>query len=93
MQKLVIFGAGQNAELALHEFSRDPQIEVVAFTVDRNHLSGNEFRGRPLVAFEEVESCYELSEHAMYVAISFRGVNRLRAEKYAQAKAKGQAER
>lgn len=87
--KIVIFGAGEIAELADYYFSRDSQYEVVGFVVDRAFLKQTEFRGRPVVAFEEVEERFAPEHHAMFVAISYAKVNAVRAEKVAAARAKG----
>jgi sugar O-acyltransferase (sialic acid O-acetyltransferase NeuD family) len=89
MKKLILFGTGQNAALAMSVFSQDSPYEVVAFTVDREYLHGGYFFDLPVVPFEEVEFCYPPEEYAMFISVSFRKVNQLRAEKYEQAKAKG----
>jgi sugar O-acyltransferase (sialic acid O-acetyltransferase NeuD family) len=45
--------------------------------------------GKPVVPFEQVESVFPPAEHGMLVALSYQRLNRLREEKYYQAKAKG----
>lgn len=89
MSKVIIFGNGQNAALALDTLSRDSPFQVVAFTVDRDYIQEDPWLGLPVVPFEDVESAYPPEGHGMLVAVSYRQVNRLRAEKYAQARAKG----
>jgi sugar O-acyltransferase (sialic acid O-acetyltransferase NeuD family) len=89
MEKVIIFGNGQVAAAAFSFLSHDPAYEVVAFTVDRKYILENPFFGRPVLPFEEIERLLPPAGHRMQVAISFRQVNRLRAEKYEQAKAKG----
>lgn len=89
MAKLVIFGAGDIARLADVYFTRDSEHEVVAFTVDAAYRRGETFLGRPFVDAEQVTDRYPPSEHAMFVALSYARMNRLRAEKYAQMKDKG----
>ena len=86
MAKLVIFGASDIAKLAHYYFSKDSLHEVVAFTVDRAFLGMKTFQGLPLVAFEDVTSAYPPLEFKMFVAVSYAKMNRVRAEKYAQAK-------
>lgn len=89
MSKVVIFGAGEIAQLAHFYLTHDSEHEVIAFTVDRAYLTGNTFCGLPLLAFEQIEQHYPPQTHAMFVAISYAKVNQVRAAKYEQAKQKG----
>jgi sugar O-acyltransferase (sialic acid O-acetyltransferase NeuD family) len=68
---------------------RDSEHEVVAFTVNAEHLTEEEWRGLPVVPFENLEQSHPPEEFSMYVAVGYRGVNRIRAERYEEAKAKG----
>lgn len=87
--KIVIFGATESAKLSHFYFTHDSPYEVVAFTIDREYIKANEYCGLPLVPFEEIESLYPPSAYKMFVAIQFGRVNRTRAEKYTEVKAKG----
>lgn len=90
MEKVVIFGAGQYAELFHYVLTHDSPYQVAGFTVDRPYLpeEGTLF-GLPVVAFDEVQSCFPPSEYRMFVCLSFQKVNTLREEKYLQAKEMG----
>ena len=87
--KLVLFGTGDIARLAHVYFSTDSEHEVVAFTVDREYCDSDRFRDLPLVPFDEVVKRYPPPAHAMFIAVSYAQMNRVRMEKYAAAKAKG----
>ena len=89
MAKLVIFGAGDIARLAHFYFTRDSEHSVAAFTVDRSFRQADTLEGLPLVDFEHVRETYPPSNHQMFVALSYSNMNRVRAEKYVQAKAMG----
>lgn len=89
MSRLIIFGAGDIARLAHFYFTRDSEHEVVAFTVDSQYRNGETFLDLPLVPFEEVTTRYPPDEYKMFVALSYAGMNKLRAEKYQAAKQKG----
>jgi len=89
MSKLVIFGAGDIARLAHFYFTRDSEHEVAAFTVDQKYRQTDTFLDLPLIPFEEVSKSYSPAEHKMFVALSYARMNKLREEKYHQAKAKG----
>ncbi len=89
MARLVIFGSGDIARLAHHYFTRDSDHEVIAFTVDEQYRQGDTFLDLPLVPFAEVVETYPPSEYKMFVALSYAGMNKLRAKKYRQAKQYG----
>jgi sugar O-acyltransferase (sialic acid O-acetyltransferase NeuD family) len=87
--KIVIFGAGDIARLAEFYFSTDSEHEVVAFTVDAEHLTGETFLDRPLISFDRMPSAYPPSSYKMFVALSYARMNRVREAKYCDAKAAG----
>ncbi|MGL2966848.1 acetyltransferase [Flavobacterium sp. XGLA_31] len=89
MEKIIIFGVSQLASLAHFYFEHDTPHQVVAFTVDRDYIEENEFRGLPVVAFEDIEEKYPPSEFKMFLPISFKQMSFLRKAKYEEAKAKG----
>jgi sugar O-acyltransferase (sialic acid O-acetyltransferase NeuD family) len=87
--KVVVFGAGKIAEEVLAYFTLDSPHEVVAFTVDGEFAAANEYLGLPVVPFEEVERRYPPGEFAMFVAMAYQDLNRLRARKCDEAREKG----
>jgi sugar O-acyltransferase (sialic acid O-acetyltransferase NeuD family) len=89
MSHIIIFGVGPFAEMAHYFFTHDSDHTVVAFTVDGEYVREPTFQGLPVVAFEEVESAYPPGDHGMFVAVGIRGVNARRADKVAEAEAKG----
>lgn len=89
MNKVIVFGAGDIAQLAHFYLTHDSDREVVAFTVDKAYLKVEEFCGLPVVAFEDVTSKYPPESNDMFIAVSYAKINAVRAEKYNQAKQKG----
>jgi sugar O-acyltransferase (sialic acid O-acetyltransferase NeuD family) len=89
MARVIVVGAGKIADEAYFYLTNDSEHEVVAFSVDRAFIPGEEKHGLPIVAFEEVEDAYPPSEYRMFVALGYQDLNRLRAAKYEAAKAKG----
>ena len=89
MAKVLVFGVSQWAELAHFYLTHDSPHEVVAFTLDREYLVEEEYKGLPVVAFDEVEARYPPSEYKMFIPMSFKRMNHARAEKYQAAKEKG----
>jgi len=89
MEKVILFGNGQMAEIAHCYITRDTDMQVVGFTVDRAYMEDNSFLALPLMPFEEIDDIMPPSEFKMFVPIGAKNMNRMRAEKYAQAKNKG----
>lgn len=89
MSKLVIFGTGSFAQLAHFYFANDSEHEVVAFTVNEDHMSELEFNGLPVEVFEEIEHRYPPGAFKMFVAVGYKGLNRVRAGIYSEAKETG----
>jgi sugar O-acyltransferase (sialic acid O-acetyltransferase NeuD family) len=89
MQQIVIFGAGEIAELADFYFTHDSNFTVTGFTVDQAYLGGTRFCGRPVVPFERVRESFPPEKYGLFVALSYSKVNDLRALKVAVARAAG----
>lgn len=89
MAKVIIFGTSQWAELAHFYLTHDSEHEVVAFTLDPDYIKEPTFKGLPVVAFDEVEKHFPPSSYKMFIPISFKKMNHLRAEKYDAAKQRG----
>lgn len=89
MAKVVVFGTSQWAELAHFYLTHDSEHDVVAFTLDRDYIEAAEYKGLPVVAFDEVEKHFPPGEYKMFIPMSFKKMNHLRAEKYTEAKDKG----
>lgn len=88
-KSLIIFGAGDIAQLAHYYFTKDSGYEVVAFAVDAAYVTANEFCGLPVVPFEELAGRYSPIKHDLFVALSYSKLNQVRKEKYLAAKALG----
>lgn len=82
MNKLVIFGAGDIAELAHYYFTHDSDYSVVAFTVDNTYCTVKTFLGIEVVPFSEVPTKFPPQEYDVFVALSYSKLNALRKEKY-----------
>ena len=89
MKKLVVFGTGDIARLAHFYFSRDAGRTLAGFTVDAAYRTAETFLDLPLVDFEGVSERFPPSDFELFVALSYRNMNRLRAERYRAVKALG----
>lgn len=89
MKDLVIFGAGDIAQLAHVYFTQDSPRRVAAFTVDAAYRQAESLMGLPVVPFEELPARFPPDHCDAFVALSYARVNRLRAEKCAALRALG----
>jgi len=89
MKKIVIFGTKDFAELAHFYISADGIDQVCAFTMDKDYIEQNEFKGLPVVPFEELETLYPPQDYYIFVPMSYSSLNESRKRKYYEAKAKG----
>ena len=88
-QRIVVVGDGETADLACEYFTHDSACEVVAFSVEASYLTRGRLFDLPVVPFEELETLYPPSEYALFVAISYTKLNRVRARLYGLAKSRG----
>lgn len=88
-RRIVLFGTGPVAKMAHFLLTNESAHEVVACTVDRGFLKQERAFGLPVVPFEEVVDRYPPDECAMFVAVGYRRMNHLRAEKCAAARSMG----
>ena len=89
MKKLVLFGKGPIAEIAKDYFTDDSEYEVVAFTLDKDYIDEATYLGLPLLPFDEITTHYPPEACDMFVALSYTNMNKLREQKYHEAKEKG----
>jgi sugar O-acyltransferase (sialic acid O-acetyltransferase NeuD family) len=88
-KRVVIVGAGEQAEIAYEYFTYDSPHEVVGFAVESAFLSGDSFLGLPLVAFEDVTRHFSPDTHSAFVAVSSTQLNRVRTRLFAAVKQAG----
>lgn len=85
----MIFGTAEIARLAKFYFSCDSDYEVVAFTVDDDYVEETELLGLPVIPFSRIVAVFPPDDCEMFVALSYVRLNKLREEKYHQAKKAG----
>lgn len=89
VRPLVIFGTGELAQLAYYYFTNDSQRTVAAFTVDNAMLEQETCMGLPVVGFEDIEQKYPFHDYDLFIAIGYSRLNKARAEKCRDARARG----
>lgn len=83
---LVIFGAGEIAQLAYYYFTKDSDYNVVGFTVDFRFIKDETFCGLPLIPFENITQSHPVDKYSIFIALSYSNMNQVRKEKYLHAK-------
>jgi sugar O-acyltransferase (sialic acid O-acetyltransferase NeuD family) len=86
---LVIFGAGEIAEIAEFYFDKDAGRRTKSFVVDGEFLKESKLNGKPVIAFEELEQAYSKEDNELFVGLSYSNLNRDRAAKCSQVLEKG----
>jgi len=89
MKKLVIFGIGEEGELAYYYFKHDSKYDIVAFTVDKAYLTKDTLFELPVIEFENIEQYFSNKEYEIFIAIGYSKINKIREEKYLDCKEKG----
>ena len=90
MAKIIIFGIQDFAELAHYYLDKDSPHEVVAFCVNQKFIpKEKEFRGLPIVAFENVEEIYTPEEYRFFAPMAPNKMNQIRENVYNDIKNKG----
>ena len=88
-EPLIIFGAGKIAQAATYYFERDSDYRILAYACDPMYRQGDSFLGKPLLASDDLPAAYPPDAHRLFVALGYQGINRLRADKVAWARAQG----
>jgi sugar O-acyltransferase (sialic acid O-acetyltransferase NeuD family) len=86
---LVIVGDSLFAQIAYEYFEHDSPYTPVAFAVEAAYRERDELFGLPVVDFETITERYPPDGHAVYVALVYTQLNRLRTRLAAAAAALG----
>lgn len=89
MSDIVLFGAGQIADVARVYIDTHGPDRIAGFTVDASHRTADTFCGRPLVSWEDLERFFPPSQVKLLGPLSFRRLNEFRKSRYLEAKARG----
>jgi sugar O-acyltransferase (sialic acid O-acetyltransferase NeuD family) len=87
--RIVIFGTLDTAELAHWYLENDSPYSIAAFTVNKEYMTTDRFKDRPVVPFEELEQHYPPSEYRLFAPMTGVKMNNVRKKIYEEGKAKG----
>jgi sugar O-acyltransferase (sialic acid O-acetyltransferase NeuD family) len=91
MADIVLFGAGQIAQVAKVYVDAHGPDRVVGFTVDAAYRNATTFENLPLVAWEELETRFPPNAVKLLGPLSYRRLNELRRDRHAEGTARGYA--
>ena len=86
---VVLFGTGRLARTILYFLVHESPYEIAAVTVDREHMKGDETFGLPTFPFETLPETHPPDAYDLFLALGYRRMNRLREERFRQAKEMG----
>ena len=89
MADVVVFGAGQLAEVAKAYLDRFGEDRVVGFTVDEGFLTQSEFQGLPVVAWERLEERFRPGSVKLLGPLSYQNLNEFRRDRHREGRARG----
>jgi len=88
MKPVILFGAGQTAEV-MHCLLTQAGHRVAAFCLDAAWLQAGSLLGCPVVAFEGLQHSHPPAQYQLMVAVGYLQLNQLRARRMAEAQALG----
>ena len=77
MKKLILFGAGQFAEVATFYFENFSDEIIEAYTVHNNYLKEDEFNGKPIIPFENIKEKYPIEKYKLFVPFNYNNTNKI----------------
>ncbi|MCA9750451.1 MAG: hypothetical protein KC414_15175, partial [Romboutsia sp.] len=80
MSNIIIFGNRDFAELADYYITTDTDHKVAAFCVSSQYLKDDSFKGKPVIAFEEIQSNFSPKDYKFFAPMSPSGMNTKRAD-------------
>jgi sugar O-acyltransferase (sialic acid O-acetyltransferase NeuD family) len=89
MKRLIIVGCGQVADIVAKTLDLMGGYEIVCYADDDQSKVNGVYNGKPVVSFNKISISYPPSMHDMFIAIGYKDLNKLRENKYIEAKKLG----
>jgi sugar O-acyltransferase (sialic acid O-acetyltransferase NeuD family) len=86
---LIIIGDGETGEIAYEYFTKDTDFKVAAFSAEKQYIKHETLYGLPVVPLENLEEAFDPEGFRVFVAVSFTGLNRVRARLLETVRQKG----
>lgn len=91
MKKIVIFGIGDFAKLLSFLIEKQKKYQIIAYTADRKYIdsSRNNFCGKTVVPFEEIEEQIDMKNCEILIAVAQKEMNCQREKVFKKCKERG----
>ena len=89
MNKLIICGIGETADLAFQYFTFDSDYEIIGFAANEEFCTKETHLDLPVFAIEELTKKFEKDAIEVFVAVSYTKLNRVRKNVYNEVKKLG----
>lgn len=91
MKQIIIVGTGSFAELMFQYLQENENIEVVAFSVNRQYIGENNstMLGLPVIALEELNKRYDPRQCSVIIAVGYSKMNHVRNQLFTECKQMG----
>lgn len=86
---VVLFGTGTVAEVISIYLEHFSNLNIVAYTSDREYLPEGDFNGKPVVAWEELENFYPPEKVELMGPLTYQKLNVVRRDRYLEGKKRG----
>lgn len=83
IKKLIIFGNGEFASMARYYFN---ERKTSFICIDDQFIKESKFEGIPIIPYSDLGKAIKKNEYELFVALSYKHMNRVREEKYNQVK-------
>ena len=89
MRDFIIFGKGDFADILTYIIEKEMRRNVAAYTVNKTFLDTNQYRGKRVVPYEEIEQFYKPSDYAVSVGYEAHDMYQTREQLQKQLWKKG----
>lgn len=90
MEKIILWGPNTSTDILEYYFTQENlPYQVCAYTMDEKYIKENAHNGKPVLPFERIENLYPPNEYKIAIFMGYKNLNRVREERYKQAKEKG----
>jgi sugar O-acyltransferase (sialic acid O-acetyltransferase NeuD family) len=86
---IIIFGTGKIAEVAYYYLSKETNLNVIGFTLEKNYIKENNKFELPIIEFENIENVYPPSNYVLFAPCGASNLNKFRERIYNEGKNKG----
>lgn len=87
--KIFLFGTSEYSEYVYQTIKIEGEIDVVGFTVDKDHYKEETFNGLPIFVLENLSKEYNMVEYGILITVGYTQMNLLRKKVYNLCKSLG----